>query len=196
MTFKKVIIKDNKDVREKLSRSTSPESGFASMKEQIAAIGNVLKEYSIIIACFDDGWNKDFNCFNCHAYALGIHESKTLLTRLGNHSGEVAFIDGNKMQSLIKEGYLTELEKPMAGSLVLYFDDKQSDKLTHTGIIKELREDGNHTVESKWGDIRAIFTHSISDVPASYGNYVAYFKKPSLEEVENMLDQILETENS
>lgn len=185
MKFKKVIIKDNKDVREKLSRFTSPECGFATMEQQITEIGNVL-----------DAWNNDFNCFNCHAYALGIHESKTLLTRLGNHSGEVAFIDGNKMQSLIKEEYLTELEKPMVGSLVLYFDDKQSDKPTHTGIIKELREDGNHTVESKWGDIRAIFSRYISEVPTDYGNYVAYFKKPSLKEVENMLGQILETENS
>lgn len=216
MTLKKVRIKDNKTVREKLDSITKgvlfdeckeklinekKELGSVNILElqqemhlrTVMGIKEVFNNLRNEVLRFVEGKKEPLNC---HAYALGIHESKTLLTRLGNHSGEVAFIDGNRMVSLIEKKHLTELTEPRVGSLVLYFDDMQSDKPTHAGIIKKLREDGNHIVESKWGELPAIFTDSLNTVPTDYGNYVAYFKKPSLEEVENMLDQILETENS
>ncbi len=213
MTLKKVRIKDNKTVREKLDSITKgvlfdeckeklinekKELGFVNIPElqqemhlrTVNAIEKKVQRFREL----DLRYVEKEKFMNCHAYALEIHNSDKLCKQLEGHKGDTAFIDGNRMKSLVEEKYLTELEKPKVGSLVLYFKDMQSDKPTHAGIIKKLREDGNHIVESKWGELPAIFTDSLNTVPTDYGNYVAYFKKPSLEEVESWLSKTLETE--
>jgi hypothetical protein len=53
--------------------------------------------------------------------------------------------------------------------IVLYFGEDE--KLKHIGIINE-----QNIVKSKWG-IGPVFSHTIADVPASYGNTVLFLRK-------------------
>ncbi|QOL19659.1 hypothetical protein [Candidatus Bodocaedibacter vickermanii] len=168
-------LKEVDEKRKKLSKVLSlddfknskiSENDFLS--KQIASVKEILGEESVCDKEVEDG-------INGYAHVLG-HKR---------------WIKPEEFGGIVRE--LSKLSVPEEGGIIVYFDEK---RLTHTGIIKELRKDENHIFESKWGELPAIFTDSLNTVPTDYGNYVAYFKKPSLEEVENMLGQILETENS
>jgi hypothetical protein len=136
---------------------------------------------------------------NSHAYAGGVGKSENLCNQLEDHAyaqlgiikeKQRPFICSERVESMIKHEFLMSTDAPEVGDIVLYLCNG---KPTHAAILKEVREDKNHIVESKWGTIEGIFTHRIWLVPTSYGNNVIYKKKPSLGAIEDYMKKYQST---
>lgn len=100
----------------------------------------------------------------CHNYAL----TKILGSDpLSNESGDPI----SKQMTTTLDHLFTPIANPQNGDLVVYYCHKLANPiLTHSGIVRD-----HDLVESKWGDIPAIFIHPTFFTYYLYGEEVRYF---------------------
>src|SRR5690606_8967587 len=64
--------------------------------------------------------------------------------------------------------------------LAVYVDSPNNFFSPHFGIVKNCIgaeiDPGNIVIKSKWGTMKAIFTHSLFDLPIHWGNAVIFFR--------------------
>src|SRR5262249_40017491 len=102
--------------------------------------------------------------FNCHTYALGMHES----AEVRRHWTRLVFPNADFMHHLI-ESLLVEIEEPNDGTLVIYFGH---------GAAKRSGQWWSGRLHSKWGNGH-IWDHALHEVPIPYGDAVRFFRAPS-----------------
>ena len=67
-------------------------------------------------------------------------------------------------------GRLRPIDDPQIGSLAMYF---MGEKWRHVGLVYR-----SGRIISKWGTY-PVYEHEISDIPASYGNRVRFYERPT-----------------
>lgn len=106
--------------------------------------------------------------FNCHAFAFGLSTQDVFCDLQVSHPN--AWPDsGFVVNHLLPLTQSVEPEIEAGTGLVLYW---RHDQLKHSGITE------GTTVRSKWGDCHT-WEHGLMEVPASYGDRVAYHRAPA-----------------
>jgi hypothetical protein len=100
----------------------------------------------------------------CVLYALSLSGEAVYRAIAVNFGGRV-FAGRAFMQWLIN-GRLVELDKPMNGSLALYFNQGV---WQHVGMVS-----GDGRATSQWG-MFPVYDHDVWELPARYGDEVRYF---------------------
>ena len=106
--------------------------------------------------------------FNCFVYALGLE-------------GDPAFLGGQNpiqqefIKHLVAIGTLKITETPVVGDLIFYKNSEG--EITHGGILVD-----ETTVRSKWM-WGALFSHSVWDVPSSFGDEIFYCECVDLKDI-------------
>lgn len=116
--------------------------------------------------------------FNCYAYALGIWENSEYLRRKSESARDIPVVISELVQSMLERGDFepTNAESIQLDDMLLYFD---GDDVKH-GARHLHRSNVGSIVRSKWGP-NELFEHEMWEIPASYGDRVKFFKKPTLE---------------
>ena len=104
--------------------------------------------------------------YNCFVYALHLQHTAYYL----GHSGwDAACRLGDHIQQDIEYGIWKQVHAPEQGSMIVYRTDTQD--ISHVGIMDTV----THVISKwSWGPL---LRHAIFDVPAHYGNSIAYYKK-------------------
>lgn len=138
---------------------------------------------------------------NCVSFALTMSPSyrekvKNLQASRSNTDGRF-FASPLLLEYLIDRNILKPVDKPSnnlwcelpnignADCLIIYYCNKQ---ITHIGIYNFFSK----TVDSKWGSWPAILTHSLEQVPMSYGTEVRLFIADQKTNFENHFEKFIE----
>ena len=110
--------------------------------------------------------------YNCHSYATtdGAGDLFDPFSR----SGYPHWLN-NPMHRLTTGpfGRVAADQRVQAGDIIVY---RQSDKVTHTGVVREVDANGNPSlIESKFGTL-GLYRHEPHDVPAQYGSPAEFFR--------------------
>lgn len=124
--------------------------------------------------------------FNCYAYALGIWKSDEFQRRAAGNRSEIALVNSSVIQRMLDNNDLEprNVGAVIPGDMLLYFNESG---VKH-GAAYLGRDNGRIVVRSKWGPDE-LFEHEIWEVPASYGDQVKFFKKPTLELCLSRIDE-------
>ena len=107
-------------------------------------------------------WN-----FNCHAYALGLHETQDFW-RIREELPDVWPTGTFVSRRLLPNLQPVSDPDQCPGDLIVYFSGQS---VNHSGIV------GNRLVRSKWGSAHT-WEHGVFEVPTSFGSEVRYFRRP------------------
>lgn len=102
---------------------------------------------------------------NCATFALGLTENAIDLS-VASRGARHTIVGRDFIEWLIRN-HLSELEKPVPGSLALYFHEQV---WQHIGVVA-----AHGRIVSQWGRY-PIYEHDVFEVPTGYGNNVRYFK--------------------
>ena len=105
----------------------------------------------------------------CHTYSSIKIFNENLIRDLRNSTLSC----GQEMSRIISERF-EEVDDPQPGDLVAYYNHNLglNESLTHTGIYR-----GNGLVESKWGDVKAIFLHPKLYSMKHWGDKIRYYRQ-------------------
>jgi hypothetical protein len=106
----------------------------------------------------------------CVAYAFELNDNPIYEAIREDFNREI-FAGRRFVERMIRER-LREISQPAVGSLVLYFSESD---WKHIGTVT-----GSDRINSQWGTY-PIYEHDVYEVPASYGDQVRFFEKPSPE---------------
>jgi len=155
-----------------------------SLPDQPAYLEALRSEYehTIIVLDHTQETNLPLESYTCFAYALGLATSP----HWHKFSLESFAINTNFVEKLLTEGVLVEVSPAQAsdGDLVIYFDPRPK----HAGIKR------GDTIVSKWGT-GWLCQHDLFEVASHQGDTVRFYRRPSLESVEETLRAHLQTPN-
>ncbi len=107
----------------------------------------------------------------CVAYAFELADNPIYEAIREDFDREV--FAGKRFVEWMMNNRLKEIDQPAVGSLVLYL---LGSDWKHVGVVT-----GSERVISQWGTY-PIYEHDLDEVPASYGELVRFFEKPSPEQ--------------
>jgi hypothetical protein len=130
------------------------------------------------LCAYDDSdtlLHEERNIINLEQYAHQIIRLAEPSARANCHGwvyfgGQYAVRSRDVSSILSDNGYSTVAE-PTAGDLAIY--RAESDEITHTALVRIVREDGSVVCESKWGPL-GVYLHPVAVQP--YGSHIKYYR--------------------